>query len=192
MTNKKAIVALVLAAGLGGAVATGLGVAVAEARDADDMAGLMGGFMPDGPDGGALFDFAAVDADKDGKITPAEMQAHRAAGLAAVDADKDGTLSAAELQAMIETRMQARAGDMAARMMAGMDSDSDGRLTLAELAAPPAPLGLLARIDTDGDGAVTEAEIAAARARMEARMQDGPRGGGHHGRGHGWFLGGDN
>ena len=45
------------------------------------------GMMRGGPMAG--LDFAAVDADKDGKITVAEMTAHRAARFAAADTDKD-------------------------------------------------------------------------------------------------------
>ena len=55
------------------------------------------GMMRGGPMAG--LDFAAVDADKDGKITVAEMTAHRAARFAAADTDKDGKLSRAEFDA---------------------------------------------------------------------------------------------
>ena len=62
------------------------------------------GMMRGGPMAG--LDFAAVDADKDGKITVAEMTAHRAARFAAADTDKDGKLSRAEMDASRSQRMQ--------------------------------------------------------------------------------------
>lgn len=186
--------ALLLSVAGGAAMARGMG----------DMAGMEGGMggmemmMPGGPGADGLepgFDFAAVDADKDGKVTQAELQAFRAARVATVDADKDGKLSEDEVKAMVLARMTARAEDMASAMIERMDSDGDGFLTAAELAAPPAPTRLFDRIDADGDGAITEDEIAAAReamAEMRGGRGEGPRGG-HHGHGRGWFFfGGDN
>ncbi len=72
---------------------------------------------------------AAVDADKDGKITEAELTAFRAAETKAADADGDGLLSAEELAALHVKAMTARATDMAARMVSRMDSDADGKLS---------------------------------------------------------------
>ena len=135
-------------------------------------------------------DFAALDADKDGKITAAEMEAFRASRVTEVDTDQDGKLSAAELSAMNLARMQARADKMAARMIERHDADGDGLLTVAELATPPGPERLFGRADTDGDGALTEAEVQAARERMAEMREDHGKGRGHgHGRGDhgGWF-----
>ena len=64
------------------------------------------GMMRGGPMAG--LDFAAVDADKDGKITVAEMTAHRAARFAAADTDKDGKLSRAEFDAAKEKQRAGR------------------------------------------------------------------------------------
>lgn len=151
--------------------------------------------MGDGPTGGgpmAGLDFATVDADKDGKITSAEMEAFRAARVTEADTDKDGKLSVAELSAMHLARMQARADQMATRMVERHDADGDGMLTAAEFATPPAPERMFEMADADGDGALTEAEIEAARAKM-AEMREGHGKGGKHGRGHGegrggWFF----
>lgn len=177
-TTGKTVLAALLLSALGGA---------AFARGADGMG------MGDGMGPMAMFDFTAVDADKDGKVTQAELQAFRAAEVAGIDADKDGKITAAELKAMHMVRLEARATEMADRMIARLDSDGDGALTAAELAARPAPAGMFDRIDADADGAVTEAEIAAAREKMMAMRggdgEGGRRGGGHH---RGWFFGGDN
>lgn len=189
-TGKTILAALMLTVAGGAAFARGAG------DRTGDGAGMMGGMMEgDGMGPMAAFDFAAADADKDGKITQAEMAALRAAEVAGIDADKDGKISTAELKAMHMARMEARATRMADEMVARMDSDGDGALTAAEMAARPAMPWLFDMIDADGDGAVTEAEIADARARMEERMGgngDGEGKGGHGGHHRGWFFGGDN
>lgn len=190
--TKRTVFAALLVSALGGAALAQEG----------PMGGMMGGGMGDGPMGGPMmeggpfggFDFAAVDADKDGKITEAEMQAWRAAQVAGVDADKDGKLSADELKAMQMARMEERAANMASKMVERMDADGDGLLSAAELAARPGPAMMFDRLDADGDGAVTEAEIDAARAEMMDRMggpdgHEGRGGHGHGGRMRGWFFG---
>lgn len=179
MTKSRTLItALALAAVTGATLST-----AAFADRMGDMGGQMGGL--------AQIDFAAVDADKDGKITPAEVDAFRAAEVTAADTDKDGKLSAAELSAMQLARLTARAEDMAARMIERHDADGDGLLTAAEFATRPAPQNLFDRADTDADGALSEAELDAARAQM-AEMRGGEgRGKGHghgDGEGHGrWF-----
>jgi EF hand len=133
---------------------------------------------PEGMGGPAPFlDFGTVDADKDGKITKAEIEAFRTARAAAIDADKDGKLSATELKAQAMERAGERADEMVARMIERHDSDADGMLSAAELAAGPSPVPMFDRIDADGDGAITEAEAEAARKHIAKRM------GRHHGRG---------
>jgi Ca2+-binding EF-hand superfamily protein len=183
MTKSRTLItALALAAVTGATLST-----AAFADRMGDMGGQMGG-----PMGGlAQIDFAAVDADKDGKITPAEVDAFRAAEVTAADTDKDGKLSAAELSAMQLARLTARAEDMAARMIERHDADGDGALTAAELATRPAPQNLFDRADTDADGALSQAELDAARAQM-AEMRGGEGRGKGHGRGDGeghgrWF-----
>jgi hypothetical protein len=152
---------------------------------------------------GPGLDFATLDADKDGKITKAEMEDYRAARTAEIDADGDGFLSADELAAMQIKAFTERAQDMAARMVTMMDADNDGKLSAAELAARPGPEMMFDRIDADGDGAVTQAEVDAAKAGMMERvgMYGGMHGGGHRGGhggehegrgwGFGWFGGDD-
>ena len=117
-------------------------------------------------DGGPGFDFDTVDADKDGKLTVAEMDAYQQARLAGVDADKDGFVTGAELQAFITARMAARAATMATARIETQDTDKDGRLSPAELADAPRGQKMFARMDGDGDGAISREEIALAKARM--------------------------
>lgn len=216
MTGRNILMAVLLA---GGAIGLGLtgGLSAQEAGGAGvasdmpmdmPMDGAMGGMMGGGFHGamgfGAGFDFAAIDTDSDGKLTEAEIRAHRQAGMAGFDADGDGLISAAELSGQMMQRMQERAEAMAAARIARSDIDGDGKLSAAELLSPPMAGRMLSRIDADGDGAITEDEIAAARAAMaehrgegrgEGHWRDGRmgrQGDGHHGAGrfgghHPWF-----
>ncbi|MDT8854098.1 EF-hand domain-containing protein [Paracoccaceae bacterium Fryx2] len=135
----------------------------------------------DGPMGGPadgpmpMLNFEMLDADKDGKITPAELNAERAARVAKADANGDGKMSVEELAAMELERMTAMATARAQGMVARMDSDGDGLLSAAELAAGPSRTPIFAHVDTDGDGAISQAEADAMKARMQDRM--GKRGG---------------
>jgi hypothetical protein len=139
--------------------------------------------------GRGMFDFAAMDANKDGKVTQAEITAFRTAEIAGLDADKNGLISEAEFTAQISKRMQDQAGVLAKARIAAQDVDGDGQLSIEELAARPVPAGLLAKIDTDGDAAISQAEFDAAKEKMRARMDDG--GGDGHGGGKRHHRGGD-
>ncbi|WP_376871417.1 EF-hand domain-containing protein [Albirhodobacter sp. R86504] len=85
------------------------------------------------------FDFAAVDADGDGKITQEEFAAHRASmqaeRIAQLDADKDGKITVEELVAHQDKMATERAQKRAEAMVAAMDADGDGVLTTEEMAA---------------------------------------------------------
>lgn len=188
MTGRHILVALALASGAAGlGLAGGLGAQEAGGAGGmamdmpmdDAMGGQMGGAMGFGAD----FDFAAIDTDSDGKLTEAEMRAHRQAMMAGFDADGDGLISATELSAQMMQRMGQRVERMAAARIARSDIDGDGKLSAAELLSPPMAGRMLSRIDADGDGAITEAEIAAARARMaEHHAQGRGKGDGRDGR----------
>lgn len=141
--------------------------ALAERRG--DMAGRGAPF--------AMMDFATVDADKDGKVTPAEIEAARTARLKAADTNGDGFFDAAELEAMGMARMKTRAADMAAKRIERQDRDGDGKLSMAEMAPQSPQERMFARMDTDKDGALSEAEITAAKDRMQQHRGDRK---GHH------------
>jgi hypothetical protein len=132
--------------------------------------------------------FDAMDADKDGKLTQAEIDAWRAARFAAADANKDGALDKDELAALRLAEMQARAGEQAGRMMERLDKSGDGKLSAEEMPGAAGGGRLFARADADGDGAVSKAEAEAALTRLAGRME------GHRGKGHGhgpaWWWGG--
>lgn len=133
--------------------------------------------------------FDEIDADKDGKVTQAELEAHRAARFTAADTNGDGALDAAELDAFVLAEMQARAADRSARMLERMDANADGKLGADELPGGQGDGRGFAMVDADGDGAITKVEAEAAMTKMAEHR------GGHgkgHGKGHGWgFWGND-
>lgn len=123
----------------------------------------------------ALFDFARLDANADGKVTMEEITAARDAEAKALDANGDGKIDAAELLAYrtadLEERIKAE--------IAALDTDGDGALSAAELAAhrivrmsPVLPQAMFDRIDTDKDGAISQAEFDAAKALVQNRADN--------------------
>lgn len=136
--------------------------------------GMRGGHQSNrafGPD----FDFATVDADKDGKITQAELDAYAKARFDAADTDGSGGLSADEMAAHSEAQRAERAEQMRAMMIQRMDANGDGVVSFEEMQArmDAAPRDrMFLRLDTDKDGALSEAELQAARDRMANRMGD--------------------
>lgn len=184
LTSKTAGIGVMAVAAL---MLAGAGIADTQGMMGDGMGGFMRGHMGGrmGAMMGPMFDIAALDTDKDGKISKAELEAHHAARLAEVDANNDGKLSAEELASMQIKAMTERANQMAARMVERLDTDGDGLLSAAELVTPPMPDRMFDRIDANGDGFIDQAEIDAARAWMQERMGDG------QGRGHRFHRGGD-
>lgn len=134
------------------------------------------GGMGDGEGRGAMLMemFDSIDADKDGKVTFAEMEAHRKAEFTAADSNGDGTLSADELSARALARFQERQTERTQAMLDRMDNDGNGSLSEEELGQSPVERRF-ARIDTDNDGAISKEE---AEAGMQHRKK----------RGHGWGM----
>ena len=129
-----------------------------------------------GPDGALMLQkFDQIDADKDGKVTEAEIAAFRAARFAAADTDKNGSLSAEELSAMQMDEMQARMVDRATKMIGRLDTNGDGQLSADELAAMGQRKSPFQMADADGDGAISKEEAQSALQRMADR-------GGKHGK----------
>ena len=124
------------------------------------------GQMPRGPQ----FNFADLDADNDGKVTPAELQAHAAARFAAADTDGNGTLSVEELVARQELLRAERMQRGAERMMERMDANKDGVLSADEM-RPQNGDRMFARLDADNDGAISEEEMNKARERFADRHE---------------------
>lgn len=187
------------AALVGGIAAAGL--AFGQDGPAD---GPMGG-PPDGPMGGPMggpmmmmggIDFVAIDTDKNGSLSRAELMARASAQLAKADANGDGALDRAEIIAVLPGPKARLFGVFAPdpaeafadRMLAMMGATETGRVEVAALADRRVNT-LLAMADTDRDAAVSQAEADAMRqARMEGHRdrhagkrgcgddRDGPRG----------------
>ncbi|MCB6178355.1 EF-hand domain-containing protein [Rhodobacter sp. Har01] len=172
MKNRKSLAAIALVS----VAAAALGTAVL-AQGPMDAPGGMGTMM--------LNQFDAVDADKDGKVTQAELDAFRTARFTEADADKDGFLNQDELAAMQLKMMQARMADRAARMLTRLDADKDGKLAATEMPAVQVEARMFDLADADNDGAVSKDEMQQAQAWMQGH-RDGKRD-----RGHGKNRGGD-
>ena len=110
-----------------------------------------------GPDGGhghwGHWMFQEMDANKDGKVTQAEIDAFEAARAAEIDADHDGKITADEIQAFREKERAKRQ----AAMLARMDSNGDGSVSVQEYEA--AQTWRLARMDRNGDGTIDEQDM---------------------------------
>lgn len=163
-TTKTAVAALAL-----------IGAAFATAALADMGPGR-------GPGQGAMLleMFDSLDADKDGKISPAELAAHREAMFTAADANGDGLLDKDEIAAHQTAMMAERMARRADRMLERRDVSGDGLLSLEEMGKGPAEAGF-GRLDADGDGLISKEELQAAgqrfgempRKRKHGMMGDG-------------------
>ena len=117
-------------------------------------------------DEAALRTFRALDADGDGGLSTAEIDA-APESLAALDADGDGRLSGGELGLPSggPARIPARpAGVLRQQIPEGtpvvrLDADAGETLDIAEL--PPQFQGLLSSVDADGDGTASAGELLA-------------------------------
>lgn len=142
-----------------------------------------GGGKGMGARGGMMPDFATLDTDSDGKITQAEMDAHKAAKFAEIDTDSNGKISADEFAAGHEAKSEERAAKMAERktkmitkMIEKLDTDGDGEISAEEMSAMERK-SMIERLDTDDDGAISEEEFEKIGKRGHGK--------GGEGRGHG-------
>lgn len=116
-----------------------------------------------GPGRGMDVTFQELDADGNGEITKAEMDAHRKARFSKADTNGDGKLSVEEMQARAQEHAKERAGKMLERH----DANKDGFLTEDELPKPRKAGKFFDRMDADGNGAISEEEFAQAKDRMK-------------------------
>lgn len=114
-----------------------------------------------GPGDMLLDQFDAIDGDKDGSISPAEIAAHRLARFADSDTNGDGLLSAEELSAAHIARITEQASSRTAEMLRWLDGNGDGQLSIEEMPDGPSPRRL-ARLDANDDGLISRDEAEAA------------------------------
>ena len=116
---------------------------------------------PHGPHGhhGPRASFEELDANGDGEVTQAEMEAMRARHFSEADTNSDGALSLEELTA----RAAEQAQDRAKRMLEKLDANNDGVLSTDEMPQPRNPGKQFARLDADKSGGISKEEFDAAR-----------------------------
>jgi Ca2+-binding EF-hand superfamily protein len=125
--------------------------------------------------------FDGLDTDADGKLSPAELAAHREAMFTAADANTDGLLDQEEIAAHQTAMLAERMGQRVGRMLERRDVNGDGSLSLEEMGKGPAETGF-ARMDADGDGLISKEELQQAGQRFgEMRRKH------KHGTMGGWF-----
>ena len=130
-------------------------------------------FGPGGPRGTERPSFQTLDADGDGQITLAEIEARGAAHFEGADTDGNGLLDLAELEA----HTQKQAAKRAAMMIKRFDNDGDGALSVAELPKPGKRAGkMFSHFDTDGSGGISQKEFAAASEKMKGHRMGHKKG----------------
>lgn len=103
--------------------------------------------------GGMMPPLEMLDANKDGDVTLEEFTKIANERFASADADKDGKLTVAEVAGEIE---KMRAERMAKRMITRFDANDDGVLTAEE--AANAQKKMFALLDKNDDGKITKTE----------------------------------
>ena len=142
-TKTRTLTAIAVAAAVGGTALAGAGHAGHR-----DRGGL------DFPDAGqfeltAMEMFDAVDADGDGALTQAEIDALLDDRRARHDADGDGNLSLEEFSGLWHETTR----PLTVRAFQMLDADGDGIVTGAEYDRPLA--GIVERLDRNGDGSLS-------------------------------------
>ncbi|MEM9852234.1 MAG: hypothetical protein AAF761_09580 [Pseudomonadota bacterium] len=127
-------------------------------------AAMMVGAAPASAQGKGAMNFDRMDADGDGFITRAEIDASAAERFARADTNGDGGLDADEIRAAREARRKARAE----RVFARLDVNGDGLLQ-AEEVARRGNGRFFDRADADSDGRISKAEAEAMRAKRRSR-----------------------
>jgi len=127
--------------------------------------------------------WGAIDADKDGKATMADIQKvlpdFPAKRFAELDKNKDGILETSEHPKPGEAGPK-RAGDanQGARSLAALlnnaDTDKDGKVTEAEFKAhqPNAPQGRFAELDKNKDGALSKEDVPPSGGPAAMKLAD--------------------
>jgi len=118
-------------------------------------------------------DFATLDADGNGSLSVAELEAARTAKFVEMDTDGDGAISLAELTASQADMAQQRAE----RVLSRLDANDDGVLQADEMAPRDNNAErMLSRIDADDDGEISQEEFDNAGEKREDRDERGKRG----------------
>lgn len=133
------------------------------------VAGLStGGLAAGDRHGGPKINFEEVDANADGLLSPAEMEAHRTGRFALADTDGNGGLSRAEIEARMIATENERRTRVLDRMFERRDANADGEISMAEMAQGRAG-DMFARADANGDGVISKAEFDDVRGKVRGK-----------------------
>jgi hypothetical protein len=130
------------------------------------LAAAAAGEVPRPPLGG-------MDADHDGVLTRAEHADGARAMFVMMDADRDERVTPAEMTAAQGRIPGTRpgAGPSSQEKIAAVDGDGDGMLTAPEHAA--ASTRMFTRMDRNGDGRLTSSEYETGHASLQGGAADG-------------------
>lgn len=112
-------------------------------------------------------EFMTMDADKDGKISANEHAKATRKMFDAIDANGDGQVTAAEMDAAYKRgtgKKAKKSGLSSAEKIKVVDTDRDGIFTAAEHAEGSS--SMFGKMDTDRDGFLTKSEFDAGYASM--------------------------
>lgn len=115
-------------------------------------------------------DFATLDADGNGEVTLAEIQAHGATRFAAADTDASQSLDRDELLARFNKEVSDRMERRVDRMIERFDANGDGALSADEFPDRSEKMAeRLMKLDVDQSGGLSEEELAAAKKDRKGR-----------------------
>lgn len=120
--------------------------------------------------------FEQTDANSDGFITTAEIEAARKVRFDERDTNKDGFLTKDELSAHMQSKAAEHGKDIDAakmekrldRMFDRADANDDGKIAFSEMPQRDASK-LMERVDTDKDGKISKAEAEAVKGKWGKR-----------------------
>lgn len=115
--------------------------------------------------------FAAMDTNRDGKVSVTEHAVGAQKMFEAMDTNRDGRVTVAEMdaaQAALTGRPPTSRGATSANKIAAVDRDADGRVSAEEHATGSREMFTM--MDTDADGQLTLAELRAGHTRMMDRV----------------------
>ena len=114
-------------------------------------------------------EFKALDADSDGKLTKAEVDAARGKPmlLLMADANKDGVVTKEELAKAFTGRGGQAGQPVSDRVFEALDADKDGKISAAEWQSSGERR--FARLDRNKDGAVTADELGRRGGREDRK-----------------------
>ena len=105
-----------------------------------------------------------MDANGDGKVSPQEHAAGAKLMFDKIDADHDGEVTAAEMDAAHKAAGSDGGGMSSADKIKTIDSNGDGKLSAAEHAAGSE--SMFTKTDANHDGSIDAAEVKAAHEAM--------------------------